>query len=173
VPDAAAGLADVGAADPQPLVLGRRVEHALEQLAIAGLQLSPFPQLYASLGYPVRERVAYRLQIAKAKRARLVRDRGHPGVDPQAREGIGEEQGELGFQTPDLAPQLRAGEPLVAAKAKRSGSLSIEQVRHSPATSLDHPTEPIAIPALSRVRPRAGWSRPARGPPRRRSGGCR
>jgi hypothetical protein len=36
---AAAGLADVGARDPQPLEVLWRVQHPLQQLAVAGLQL--------------------------------------------------------------------------------------------------------------------------------------
>lgn len=128
---AAARLADVGAADPQPLVLGRRREHPLEQLAVAGLQLGPFAQLDPRLGDPVGERVADRLQLAEAEHPRLGREGRRPGVEADAGKGVGEERAELGFQAADLPPQLGAGKPLVAADAQRGSSISVEQIRHT------------------------------------------
>lgn len=87
---AAAGLTDIGAGDPQPLVLGRRRQHLLQQLAVAGLELGTPLQLAPGRSDPCRQRVADRLQVAQAERPRLVRDRRDPGVDPHAREGVGE-----------------------------------------------------------------------------------
>lgn len=45
MPVATTWLADIGAGDPHPLVLGRSGQHLLQQLAVAGLQLSLILQL--------------------------------------------------------------------------------------------------------------------------------
>ncbi len=82
MPVAATGLADVGARDPQPLVLGRGGEHPFQQLAIARLELGALLQLAPHSAYSRRQRVADRLQVAKAQRPRLTRDGTDPGVDP-------------------------------------------------------------------------------------------
>ena len=129
---AAAGLADVGAGDPQPLVLGGSGQHLLQQLAVAGLELGPVLQAPPCDADPGRERVADGLEIAETQRSRLFREGADPGVDLDARKGVGEERAELGFETADLTPQISPGEPLVATYAKRSASVSVEQIRHSP-----------------------------------------
>jgi hypothetical protein len=91
MPVAATGLADVRTRDPQPLVIGRGSQHPFQQLVVAGLELGALPQLAPRIADPCGQRVADRLQVAQAQRPRLVRDRRHPGVDPEAWEGIGEE----------------------------------------------------------------------------------
>src|SRR5262249_48513239 len=123
MPVAAARLADVGARDPQPPVLGGGVEHALEQLAVAGLQLAALPQREPRLTDPGRKRVADRLQIAQAERPRLARHRADCSIELQAREGLRDERAQLGLEAADLAPQLRPGKALVASDAKRAASL--------------------------------------------------
>jgi hypothetical protein len=113
-------------------VLGRSAQHPLQQLAVAGLELDLFLQPAprdADLG---RERVADGLEIAEAQRPRLAREGADAGVDLDAGKGVGEERGELRLETTDLTPQLDSGEPLVAVNAKRSASVSVEQIRHSP-----------------------------------------
>lgn len=149
MPGAAAGLTDVRTGDPQPLVLGRRGQHPLQQLAVAGLELGPFPQPQPGLADPSRQRVADGLEIAEPEGARLVRHGGDAGVDPQAWEGLGEERAELRFQAPDLTPQLRTRQSLVAIDAKLSAYLSLKQIRHSPPTSVDQVVDPIETLALS------------------------
>ena len=129
---AAAGLADVGAGDLDPLVLGGRVQHPLQQLAVAGLQLSLLLKLTPRVADPPGQRVADRLQLTEVERARGGCDRGDAVVDPQAREGVGDEGAELGFEAADLTAQLHPREPLVAVHAKRGRRLSFEQIRHSP-----------------------------------------
>ena len=116
---AAAGLADVGAADLQPLVLGRRVEHPLEQLAVAGLELGLFAQLDPRLGDPVGERVPNRLQLAEPQHPRLAGAGSYRGIDLDPRKRLGDERRKLRFQPPDLPPQLRSRQPLVATDANR------------------------------------------------------
>lgn len=145
---AAARLADVGAGDPHPLVLRRSGQHALEQLAVAGLELGALPQLQLGAADPGRQRVAHRLQLTEVERPRLGRDRGDAGVELEAGKRLGDERAELRFEAPDLASQLRPGEPLVTIDAKRSAILSIQQIRHSPATSVDQATDWNAIVAL-------------------------
>lgn len=88
---AAAGLADIGARDLQPLVLGRGGQHPLQQLAVAGLELGLRPQLAPCSADPSCQRIADRLQVAEIQRPRLTRDRRNSGIDLQAREGVGKE----------------------------------------------------------------------------------
>jgi len=113
-------------------VLGRSAQHPLEQLAVAGLELGlilqPAPR-HADLG---SERVADGLEIAETQGPWLAREGADAGVDLDTGEGIGEECAELRLETADLTPQLDSGEPLVAVYAKRSASVSVEQIRHSP-----------------------------------------
>jgi hypothetical protein len=132
MPGAAAGLADVGTGDPQPLVLGRSGQHPLQQLTIARLELGPILELTAGDADPGRERVADRLQLAQAERPRLICESTDSGVDREARKGLGDQGAKLRFEAADLTPQLDPGEPLVAIYAKRSAPVSVEQIRHSP-----------------------------------------
>ena len=104
MPDAAAGFADVGAGDPQPLVLGRRGQHALQQLPVAGLELGALLQLAPRRADPGCERVANRLQVAEVERPRLSRDGSDSGVDLQPRESLGDKPAELRFEAADLTP---------------------------------------------------------------------
>jgi hypothetical protein len=175
MPVAATGLADVSARDAQPLVLGGSVEHALEQLAVAGLELGVPAQLQPRLADTGRQRVANGLQGAEVERPRLARQGGDPGLDPQGK-GLGRERSELRLEPPDLAPQLRPGEPLVAIHAQRGKHLSFEQIRHRPETSVDHAYDPKAVALLSdpvRRVTRRGWRRRSTAPRRRLSGGRR
>jgi hypothetical protein len=128
----AARLAEVGAGDLKPFVLGRRGQHPLEQLAVGGLGLGPLAQGAAGVGDPVGERVADLLQLAEADQARLVRRGGHPRVDRHPREGPRGEAPELVLEAADLAPQLGARKALVAPDAKAGKGLSVEQLRHEP-----------------------------------------
>lgn len=91
MPVATAGLTDIGAGDPQPLVLRRGGKHPPEQLAVAGLELGALPQLMLRHADPCRQRIADRLQVAETQRARLAGDRRDRRVDLQAWKGIGKE----------------------------------------------------------------------------------
>jgi hypothetical protein len=149
MPGAAAGLADVGAGDPQPLVLGRSGQHPLEQLTVARLECGALSQLKPGLAYPGRQGVADSLQLAQAKRPRLTRNGADSGVNREARKGLGDKRAKLGFEAPDLTPQLNPCKPLVAIDAKLNAYLSLKQIRHSPPTSVDQHTDRIAIFRLS------------------------
>jgi len=72
MPVAATGLADIGTRDLQPLVASRIVQHALEQLTVAGLELDLLAQPALGGADSRGERVADRLQIAQAECPRLV-----------------------------------------------------------------------------------------------------
>lgn len=122
-------LADVGARDPHPLVLGRRLDHATQQLPVAGLQLPLPAQPDPRLGDAAGERVTHTLQLVEAGEPRTARRRGHARVDRETRERFGGEMGQLALEPPDLAAQLSASEALVAVDSKRN-RLSFEQLRH-------------------------------------------
>lgn len=113
MPVAATRLADVGAGDPQPLVLGGSAQHPLEQLAVAGLELGSFLKAAARNADPGRERVADRLEVAETQRPWLARESADAGVDLDTGKGVGEERAELRLETADLSPQLGARQPLV------------------------------------------------------------
>lgn len=131
-------LANVGAGDPQPLVLSRCGEHVLEQLAVAGLEFVALPESDAGIGDPVRERVTDALELIEAGDAGLVEIGRHRGVDRQPRKGLGGEAGELVLEPADLAPQLGARQALVASNSKRRERVSIEQIRHGLGSSVNH-----------------------------------
>ena len=152
MPVTATGLADVGTGDAHPLVLSRPRQHAVQQLAVAGLKLGLLLQPAARTADPAGKRVTDRLELAEVEGARLTRDRGNAGVYLQARERVGEERAELRFEAPNLTPQLRPCETLVTIHAKRGMRLSFEQIRHSPTTSVDQGPATKAILRLSRRR---------------------
>lgn len=131
-------LTDIGAGDPQPLVLGRRRQHAAQQLTIAGLQLTLRLQRQARRGDPLGKRVAHLLQLVEAGNPRFGEMAGDRSVDDDARKGLGREAGELVLEAGDLAPQLGAREALVASHSKRRERLSIEQIWHKNESSLNH-----------------------------------
>jgi hypothetical protein len=113
-------------------VLGRSAQHPLQQLAVAGLELGPILQSVPGHADPGHKRVADGLELAETQGPRLLREGADAGVDLDTGEGVGEERAELRLETADLTPQLDSGEPLVAVYAKRSASVSVEQIRHSP-----------------------------------------
>jgi hypothetical protein len=59
----AARLADVGARDAQPLVLGGGLEHLPQELPVSALQLRPLAQLEPRGRDPGREGVAHPLEL--------------------------------------------------------------------------------------------------------------
>lgn len=150
----AARFADIGAGDAQPLVVGRRRQHALQQRTVGDLVLAALAQGAARLGNPSGERVADALQLAKPDQTGLASDGRNFGVEPKPRERLGDQVPQLALEAADLAPQLGAGETLVALYAepggtKPDGSMSIEQIRHSSTASLDHVS--IAAAAIRRA----------------------
>lgn len=128
---AAARLADVGAGDAQPLVLGGRGEHPLQQLAVGGLDLGALGERLACRGDPRHQRVADPLQLAEADDARLARRRRHAGLDREARERLGREPRQLPLQAADLAPQIGSRQALVALRGLNPGE-RVDQLWHNP-----------------------------------------
>lgn len=143
MPVPAARRADVLARDPHPLVLGRRRQHPLQQLAVPRLQLILVTQGEARLGYAVRERVPDPLQLPEPGDAGLGEGTRYAAVESETREGLGAEARELKFEAADLAPKLGAREALVASHSKRRERVSIEQIRHEPESSVDHPVSAV------------------------------
>ena len=138
MPVPATWLADVRTGDPQPLMLGRRRQHAAQELTIAGLQFALCLQRQARRGDPLGKRVAHLLQLVEAGHPRFGEMTGNRSVDDDARKGLGREAGELMLEAGDLAPQLGAREALVASHSKRREHLSIEQIRHKNESSVNH-----------------------------------
>jgi hypothetical protein len=134
VPVTTAGLADIGAADLDPLEVLRCGEHLPQQLAVAGLDPGPLAQRQPRLGDPFGEIVAQALELAQVEDPGLHRDGGDAMIELDPAEGLGEEAGELALEVTDLAPQLRAGSELVDLDAKPIQAVSCEQINHQPDT---------------------------------------
>jgi hypothetical protein len=134
VPVTTARLADVGAADLDPLEVLRRGKHLAQQLAVVGLDPGPLAQRDPRLRDPIREIVAQPLQLAQVEDPRLHRDGGDTVIELDPAEGLGEEAGELTLEVADLAPQLRSGSELVDLDAKPLQAVSYEQIHHQPDT---------------------------------------
>lgn len=101
---AATRLADVGARNPQPLVLGGRGQHAPQQLAVARLQLALRLQFQARSGDPLRERIAHPLELLETGNTRRMEAGRNGGVENQPRKRLGVEARKLVFEPGDLAP---------------------------------------------------------------------
>jgi hypothetical protein len=136
---AAAGLADVGAADPQPAVVARRLDHLAQQLAGSGLGGGLLGKGGAGLAGALGQLVAQLLELAEVEQARRRCGGGDCVGDGDAAEAVIGEARELELETADLAAQLGAGEALVAADAKRRpDGLSCQHSGHLPSVSLNH-----------------------------------
>jgi hypothetical protein len=109
---AAAGLADVGAADPHPLVVLRHGEHVGQQFAIALLDEGAGGEGVVGFGEAGRERVAHLLQLTEVEDARRP-GRGDPVGDVDPAHAFGDQPGELTLDLADLAAQLDPRQPLI------------------------------------------------------------
>lgn len=112
MPVAAARLADVGAADPQPAVSDGVGEHLGEERAVGLLDGVALDQRAAGVGDPAGERVAKLLQLAEVEHPRRSRG-GDPVRHVDAPEPLGDQPGQLALEPPDLPPQLRPGQALI------------------------------------------------------------
>jgi hypothetical protein len=126
----AAVEAEVLAGDLDPLVVLGGGEHPLDQLAVLILDPPPLDQRLPSLGDPVGEAVANRLQLTEVedpgRRGERADSMGHIGVA----EGLAEETRQLRLEPPDLAPQLQPRLALVDGDAEPGKSLFSQQRRH-------------------------------------------
>ena len=137
MPVAAAGQADIGAADPQPVVLGGGGKHVLEELTIGLLDRGALGERPTGLGDAGSERVADALQPAEVEHPR--RPRGDDPVrDVDPSQPRGDEPGQLTLEPTDLTAELGAraalddSRPVVLGDEGRPVDLSpVEQIRHS------------------------------------------
>jgi hypothetical protein len=109
---AAAGLTDVGTADPHPAVVLRGGKHLAQKFAVGLLDEGALGEGAARLGDAGGERVAHLLQLAEVEDARLAGGRD-PVRDAHPPEPLGDERAQLTLQPPHLPPQLRPGGQLV------------------------------------------------------------
>ncbi len=112
MPVAAARLADVGAADPQPAVGGGVGKHLVEERAVGLLDGVALEERAARLGDAAGERVTDLLQGAEVEHARRPRG-GDPVRHVDAPEPLGDQARELPLEPPDLPAQLGAGQTLI------------------------------------------------------------
>ena len=112
MPVAAAGQADVGAADADPAVLLRGGEQVLEQGAVGALEGGALGERAVRVGEPCGERVAHLLELPEPEHAR--RPGGlDPVRDDDPSQPLGDQPAELPLELADLPAQLGAREPLV------------------------------------------------------------
>ena len=112
MPVAAAGLADIGAADPHPAVVLRGGEHLAQKFAVGLLDEGALGEGAARVGDAGGERVAHLLQLAEIEDTRLT-GRRDPVRDAHPPEPLGDERAQLTLQPPHLTPQLAASLALV------------------------------------------------------------
>jgi hypothetical protein len=139
VPVAATRLTDVGAADPQPGVLGGGGEQGGEQLAVGGLDRGPIGKSAARLADPGGEGIADLLELAEIEQARWS-DGTDPVRDLDPAEARGDESRQLPLEPADLTAQLGARPPLIYRldaclriddeRRGRPACLPFEQIRH-------------------------------------------
>jgi hypothetical protein len=117
----AAGQADVGAADPHPVVLLGFGQQARQQFAVGLLDGVAVGERAVRFGDAAGERVAQFLQLAEPEHPRRPR-----GTDPvrhdDPAEALGDHPGKLELELADLPAQLGAGKTLVY----------LESFKHSP-----------------------------------------
>jgi hypothetical protein len=109
---AAAGQADVGAADPQPAVGGRVGKHLVEEPAVGLLDGVALEEGAARVGDATGERIAKLLELTQVEDPRRPRG-GDPVRHLDATEPVGNHPAELTLQPPDLPAQLGAGQTLI------------------------------------------------------------
>ncbi len=132
MPGAAAGLADVGAGDGDPLVGGRVGQHPPQQLPVGGLDLGPLGERDAGAGHPLGELVAQPLQLAEVEDARLRRPRRDPVRDLDPAEGGTEQRCQLALEPADLPPQLLPRAALVNPRPEGIELVSAHKILHRP-----------------------------------------
>jgi hypothetical protein len=118
---AAAGQADVGAADPHPAVLLRGDQHPLQQIAVGLLDGVTVGEGAVRLADAPGERVAQFLQLTEPEYPRRPR-RSDPVRHGDPAEARGDRPRQLELELADLPAQLGAGETLVY----------LESFKHSP-----------------------------------------
>lgn len=123
---ATAGFAEIVAGDLHPLELGRGGEHLLEQLPVGSLYPSAVIQRSARVGHLRRQGIADRLQPTEVECPRLPGGGWNRHVELDPTKSFSEEAAELVLQATDLAPQLGAGEELVATDKKLNSAISIK-----------------------------------------------
>ena len=170
VPAAAARLAEVGAADPHPLVIRRRGEHRRSSSRLAVSSTRPrSAQRPARLGDPVGERVADLLQLAEVEHPRRRRASAATRcVDLDAAEEPRRRAGRARARArPIWRAQLGAREALVDLDVKCDPSRLLRAAPAWPAPSLDHGARlarRMRLSAATRLRPPRRRSRAPRRP---------
>jgi hypothetical protein len=109
---AAAGLADVLVRDPNPLIRGRVLGHALDQGAVLLLDVADVVKHSLDVLHAGGEGVADLLELVHREDPGAAQAR-HLEIDPGAREGGCEQLAQLGLHRRDLAAEVPPGEAVV------------------------------------------------------------
>jgi hypothetical protein len=124
----ASGLADVGAADPQPTMVPRRLDQGAQQLPIGGLDGALGGKRGAGLPDALGELVAHALEGTEVERTWPGARGGDPVGDVEPAEAVEGQAPQLELEATDLPAQLDSGEALVARMRARRGVLPLQQI---------------------------------------------
>lgn len=108
----AAAVADVLVGDTQPAMATRLGDHGLEQATICLLDLGAASELGVHVSQACGKCIAHALEISEAENTRPPGGADAP-VEVLAREGLGKDAAELGFQTGNLTPKVAASQTTV------------------------------------------------------------
>jgi hypothetical protein len=128
VPVPAARQAKVGAADPQPTVVPRRLDQGSQQLAVGRLDGGLRGEGGGGLPGALGALVAHALESTEVEHPWARCRGGDPVGDVEPAEALEGEARQLELEAADLAAQLGAGEALVARMRARFGAPSPEQI---------------------------------------------
>lgn len=127
MPVAAARLADVGAADSQPVVGGGVGQHRGEERPVGLLDRIALGERAPRVGGATRQGIADLLELTEVEHPRRARG-GDPVRHVDAPEALGDQPGKLTLEPPDLPSQLGTGQSLVDRD-------SVEHTPHSQSLS--------------------------------------
>jgi hypothetical protein len=136
----AAGLADVGAADPHPAVVAGRLDQGPQQFAVGTLGRGPRGEGGTGVADALGQRVAQALELAEVEQSRCRNRRRDRMGDGDAAEAVEGEASQLVLEAADLAAQLGTREALVGRRKafvavdakRRSDALSCQYLGHLP-----------------------------------------
>lgn|GEM_PF-1997687 len=142
MPVAAARLADVGAADPQPAIGGGVGQHRGEERAVGLLHVGALGKRAARVGGAAGKRITNLLELTEVEHPRRTRG-GDPVRHVDAPETLRDQPGKLALEPPDLPPQLgpRTGlakQPVVLGNPLGDKGQPVELRSRSPVEKIRH-----------------------------------
>jgi hypothetical protein len=127
VPVSASGLTDVGAADPQPTMVSRRLDQGVQQLPVGGLDGGLGGKRGAGLPDALGELVTHTLEGTEVEKTRAGARGDDPVGDVEAAEPIEGQARQFELEATDLPAQLDPGAALVIRMRAGRGPFPLQQ----------------------------------------------